>query len=85
MESFLRSNYGLRNLEAGSVSRVVSDVIGRNHGIVKVIGREEPPFEAMTATEYQQRVNQIERQKVLVANHRWTLPQLQVRREWKEN
>ncbi len=82
--SFLRSSYQIRGLEPGQVSPILSDVVLGSHFVVKLISREEPPFENMPAADFAQRSSGLERQEVYSAMYRWSAQQLMQRHGWTE-
>lgn len=83
--TFLKSSFLIRGMETGQVSTILTDVVMGSHFIVKLLGREEPAFESMPATEFGQRMSGLERQEVYSALYRWSAQQLMQRHGWTEN
>ena len=84
-QTFLKSSFQIRGMEAGQISPILSDVVLGSHFLVKLIAREEPSFESMPATEFGQRMSGLERQEVYSALYRWSAQQLMQRHGWTEN
>ena len=82
--SFLKSSYQIRGMEPGQVSPILSDIVLGSHFVVKLISREEPPFENMPTADFAQRSSGLERQEVYSALYRWSAQQLMQRHGWTE-
>ena len=84
-KTYLETSFQIKALGLDNVSPILSDVVTRTHFIVKVVAKDEPPFERMSPVDYHQRRMAAERQSTFTTNYMWTGFQAQRRLNWKAN
>lgn len=84
LRSFFESSFQIKSLEPGSVTLApLSDATTRAHYIVKVVDREEPPFEMMPVADYHRLKINLERQAIFQSNYEWSPFETMTRLQWK--
>ena len=82
--AYLETNYAVKTLQPDQVTGILSDMVTKTHFIVKLIGREDPPFEKMSAVDFHRRCTQLERQRAHANTYDWTYMRANMRRKWTQ-